>query len=817
MAGITDLVEVRSQLAMGLEAYLRALGDLTAWPRERFPPPSVTGHERSLLDVYIEQDVFRRDSRRRPTSDREEETFERDGEDRARFRWANERGTHRRAVILGRPGEGKTLLTQLACRELALESLRALRERTVAATDVAVPIWLRFEDVVNAGSVRAAVEATGGRTASVVADALVAAYPERSGRPSAALVWAHVANALSRSSTWLYVDALDERPVGRGSDVAAALRSLAGLECWIVLTSRPYTFDPRELSGFGSMVEYELAPLTRSQRRQFVGRWFDQDEARRLQVVELVSGDPPVTDLATNGLLLTLICATATDRRRPFERTTSRVQLYEWAVRDMVRRAHREDPLADDDPGVDQRLLVLREAAWQLYKISPDRQFSFEAWDDALEAACDERRLPESGLFRRELTRDLKAVGFLVSPTSGHWMFLHRTFLEYLAAAGLAKRTTPETVTAIARHVTDPRWREVILLTVGATALRHGTRAAGKIVDGLIASVSTGPTVALMGEAVVEADSRISEELEEVDLRQALLTTMRDDAHVVAKTRASAGTALGRLGDPRFRQDAWYLPDEPLLGFVEIPAGSFTMGSDPDRDPSARENEQSAHLVQMSRFYIARYPVTVAQLRAYASDNRVALVDPGCLEGVANHPVVHVSWAEALAYCDWLTAKLQSWKSLPEELARGFRGANSWRATLPSEAEWEKAARGTDSRIYPWGDTLDPNRANFWASSDETVLRKTSAVGCFPAGVSPSQVEELSGNVWEWTRSLLREYPYQTEDGREDLTVGGLRVLRGGSFYDYERSVRVAFRFGFNPDDRSYGFGFRVALSQYVG
>ena len=183
-------------------------------------------------------------------------------------------------------------------------------------------------------------------------------------------------------------------------------------------------------------------------------------------------------------------------------------------------------------------------------------------------------------------------------------------------------------------------------------------------------------------------------------------------------------------------------------------------------------------------------------------------------QGAENHPVVYVSWHDAVAYCNWLTARLQEWPGTPEPLATLLR-TEDWRVILPSEAEWEKAARGIDGRVYPWGNEPDPNRANY----DETGMNTTSAVGCFPHGASPYGVEEVSGNVWEWTRSLEGDYPYPVRRAgraiREDLQApeDASRVLRGGAFWLAHRNVRCASRNRLVARVVNDNFGFRVALA----
>lgn len=166
--------------------------------------------------------------------------------------------------------------------------------------------------------------------------------------------------------------------------------------------------------------------------------------------------------------------------------------------------------------------------------------------------------------------------------------------------------------------------------------------------------------------------------------------------------RAQAGDALARVGDPRFRADAWYLPDEPLLGFVEIPAGPFLMGSNPKQDAEAEEWEQSQHTITLPRYYIARYPVTVAQFRAFVEQSGYQPKYKNSLQGLSNHPVAFVTWYDALAYCQWLTERLQKGEGVPQAVAQRAQ-QECWEVTLPTEAEWEKAAWGSEGLICPWG------------------------------------------------------------------------------------------------------------------
>jgi formylglycine-generating enzyme required for sulfatase activity len=207
------------------------------------------------------------------------------------------------------------------------------------------------------------------------------------------------------------------------------------------------------------------------------------------------------------------------------------------------------------------------------------------------------------------------------------------------------------------------------------------------------------------------------------------------------------------------------------------------------------DNEKPVHPVYLPEYRIGKYPVVNAEYKRFLDETGYP-APPDWNEGnypsgKANHPVVTVTWRDAVAYCRWLSQKT----------GKTYR--------LPTEAEWEKAARGTDGREYPWGNSFDPARCN---SFDESGIGTTTPVGIYPDGASPCGAMDMAGNVWEWCQSLYQPYPYRMDDGREDLESEGLRVLRGGSFGLVARGVRGAFRYRIVPGFWLASGGFRCVL-----
>jgi formylglycine-generating enzyme required for sulfatase activity len=193
---------------------------------------------------------------------------------------------------------------------------------------------------------------------------------------------------------------------------------------------------------------------------------------------------------------------------------------------------------------------------------------------------------------------------------------------------------------------------------------------------------------------------------------------------------------------------------------IEIPAGSFTMGSD-----QGDAEDSPAQEVELPAYEIDKFEVTNADFKVFTDQTGyVTYAEQQGLSnwrtewgmGKDNHPAVMVTWDDAQAYCEWLGKR------------------------LPTEAEWEKAARGEDGRSFPWGNDWDPNKANV----KERGLRGTASVGSFGDGASPYGVEDTTGNVWEWTADWYQAYPGNTA---EDPYYGEqFRVTRGGGWFDEE-------------------------------
>ena len=234
------------------------------------------------------------------------------------------------------------------------------------------------------------------------------------------------------------------------------------------------------------------------------------------------------------------------------------------------------------------------------------------------------------------------------------------------------------------------------------------------------------------------------------------------------------------------------LDDLDGYGWVPLPGGTFEMGT-------SDESNAQVHRVTVSPFRIARFPVTNAQYRVYVRDTKVSAPphwpDADVPKGKELHPVVGVSWNSANAYAAWLSGRV--------------RGRFGGRVELPTEAQWEYAARGTAGRQYPWGEPKPTKRlANFNGNVGDTT-----PVDRYPDGATPEGVHGLAGNVWEWCRDWYGGYEGAPVTYSAGAPKGTSRVLRGGSFNNSAGYRRGAYRGTPHPERGYVDVGFRVVWS----
>jgi formylglycine-generating enzyme required for sulfatase activity len=306
----------------------------------------------------------------------------------------------------------------------------------------------------------------------------------------------------------------------------------------------------------------------------------------------------------------------------------------------------------------------------------------------------------------------------------------------------------------------------------------------------------------LAGRCLHEGQARVDRAVRQAVIDELLATIARPE--VALRVRIAAGEVLGYLGDPR-------LGDPPLGELVTIPAGAFLMGEG-----------EGQHKLYLPEYRIGKYPVTNAEFGRFVEaggyQQKRWWTEAGWAEkekprweyepwteprswrdgrfNQPNQPVVGISWYEAVAYCRWLST----------DTGQPYR--------LPTEAEWEKAARGPDGRRYPWGHQFEAGCLN--ARQGTQWVHAATPVGIYPTGASPFGLFDCAGNVWEWCATEGgKPYPYDIGEDEWQLDyLNGInvRVLRGGSWYSNPHDVRCVGRSRDNPDNGDDSGGCRVAV-----
>ncbi|MBC8554620.1 MAG: SUMF1/EgtB/PvdO family nonheme iron enzyme [Candidatus Brocadiales bacterium] len=621
----------------------------------------------------------------------------------------------------------------------------------------------------------------------------------------------------------------------------------------IVVTAREAGYQKNAVFG-DDFIRFDVQRLSENQINSLVEKWCSQlypgqadKKAHELKdsiksINELRSGRE-LSPLVSSPLMTTMVISVKWGET---ELPRERAKLYEAAVKAILQSQYIEEDEARKDlvewggPWEDQR-------EWLSF-LAYEMHHGGEA--DAVISEERVREILQKHLPQETIKKFIEAVrnrGGLFEERAELFQFTHLTFQEFLTARYLAKERN-EIFNELQKCIQNSWWREVLLLTYGVAKFDYA-KFAGDYLKWLSSLVGDNETqlagLELAGSALLEIE-RPDADLKKEQAEKLSTYLFNPQLRVAVIQRVGAGATLARLGDPR--PEATSLEG---MQFFYVPEGSFIMGSNKEDDSEAFERKFPQDELTIPGFYISRFPITNEQFDAFVQakgyenegywtkdgwnwkdqENIHGLRKFDSPFNLPNHPVVGVSWYEALAFTRWLNGVWKDQSILPDDLE----------VKIPSEAEWEKAARGgmdkpvepmtvpikdlsenvppalennpNPKRIYPWGNDPDPNLANY----DDTGVGTTSAVGCFPAGASPYGCEEMSGNVFEWTRSNYKGYPYIPDDGRENLnsSKGDDRVLRGGCFYYGYWDVRCADRLRHFPDFRYNLVGFRFVLSPF--
>ncbi|MGD8457516.1 MAG: SUMF1/EgtB/PvdO family nonheme iron enzyme [Anaerolineales bacterium] len=608
----------------------------------------------------------------------------------------------------------------------------------------------------------------------------------------------------------------------------------------VIVTSRfvGYRKAPLDKTIFTA---YALVDWERPEIERFVSLWVpaveraiaggtwnreieDKSKQEAADLMSAISSNEDIERLAGNPLLMTIL---ALIKRQNVTLPNRRVELYEAYIRILLSEWNKARNLDKDPigPDIDYHELsrILSLVSLWVRETSPLAGLVSESQLRAYLADYFEH---EEG-FRKKESRE-GAKGFLdaihkysnllVERSKGQFGFIHLTFEEYLAGKGLVQLEREVTIEKIKKYLLDPGWHETICLGIEALGIvMQQPIQAGPLVTTLLeielSDEMHSAFVLQAGEVLADVGEIGLGRVAANNITENLVSSLQSQ-NEAAENRRKAGLLLGRAG--------WVPVD--LDAFVIIEPGKFLYGG-------AGEEREIDY-----PYWIAKYPVTNLQYARFIDskgyEQKDLWSDAGWtwrkgsnldlshldneMRGLYENwlskrplekrhlpfwwddirwnnplfPVVGVSWYEAEAYSNWLN---QQELNISKPLGYAVR--------LATEEEWERAARGSEGREYPWGDEYDPNNANVGLDFDSR--EGTTAVMTFPQGVSPEGVWDMSGNVWEWTQSWW----YQKEKR--------FRVLRGGSWLGDLGNARCGARDRDLPDYFVNAFGFRVVISPF--
>ena len=724
--------------------------------------------------------------------------------------------SHDRLVVVGDPGAGKTTFLRRVAHALCRKELKEVAEATeelLVIDDRTFPIFIRLGELAQ-HMVRRADDATapvGDSAPSWLSHYLAAASEANEWK----LDGRFFKGQLERGLCTVLLDGLDEAPDRVLRERLSRLIenvTRAYPDCRFVVTSRPAAYTGEVvLPGFDHA---RIEPLADEAVETFFSHWCEaayaesERTAQRYfdELLGAVQARTEIRRMARNPVMLTALAVVHwNERRLPEQRADLYSSIITWLSRSREQRPGRTT--------ADRTVVLLQELALAMQDDHDGHktQVSKRSAAEKLAEKIGDGLITEDTVAQAERFLDDEELDSGIIVGRGNELaYWHLTFQEFLAAKAIASRLEEKQTNILfsdAEKVYSPDWREVVLLLAGALHQQGEAKVnwlIGKVLDGL------GPSSDLAAQAKCAGlVGSICRDLEPLEykvsdsrypaLLDAVMTIFEDRERfqgVPVEERSAAATAVGQAGDPRIdfaRDDYW----------VTIPDGKFLMGAQsedpemPNYDAEAGKCESPVHEVHLDSFDIARYPVTVGQYEQFVEEEGYRnerwwqdggfgqFSDPDDWErqvGLPSDPVVGVSWWEAVAYCRW----------------SGHR--------LPTEAEWEWAARGTDGRKYPWGnEEPDKNRLNCNA-----YFGGQRPVGVFPLDVTPEGILDMGGNVGEWCADSWRAYSAESATKPCGPEEAASRVVRGGGWRSVASSCRAAARNGYEPQDRDNSLGFRV-------
>ncbi len=700
-------------------------------------------------------------------------------------------------LLRGAAGMGKTTLVKHLAYTIAWEEPPQGLQGYLPVLVFLRSVWPIYQAAVSAAS------NVSGKVTSPSFDNILAAYLKKENCPLSIDV---VGDYLAQGRALFLFDGLDEIPDTCRGDVVEMLRSFCfhhrdqekGQGNRFLFTGRPHGYSAPVLERLGDNIR-DIENLDQKQVESFIQKWygavareargfagqFSQDLSKEL--LHHAQDNEGLALFTQNPLLLTGVCVLylVAGKKIPDQRA----ELYDRIVENLIYRRFHDLSRPNLEKEVKEYLM---ELAFFMHHERLKSIDVHEAKKILKRVIEDTRKQPvnKSNLdkFFDEIEPD---CGLLNRLSSGEVEFYHLSFQEFLTAKYLLDRDTD-----ISNYLEDPWWEESILLYSGLMNMDMGKRS-NTLVKELLARPAKieGKEVycQLLGAKALRDFDPLKREKQNITLATGKLLGIIENEPDV-KNRIEAGDLLGILGDPR--------SERPGENMVYIPAGEFIRGSDA---ADADDRERPVRKIFLDAYEIGKYPVTNTEYRKfieaggyekkeYWSPNgwewrvKEKITAPeywyNRKNNGANVPVVGVSWYEASAYAKWLS----------EESGQSYR--------LPTETEWERAARGTGGRAYPWGNDFDKEKCN----SGELGLMRTSPVGIFPTGKSPEGCFDMAGNVWEWcsdwySSTYYKDSPSKNPGGPPN---GGSRVLRGGSWFLDAVNCRAACRGWFHPSYRGF-------------